>query len=97
MPGHFKDDILDRLARRANVAQFVSFGPDLVQRHAWIRGFQPGHRFDSPVEEAVAALLAASPEGSVNIRSWEPENPKSRSFLYGRKEARGDPGRAAAG
>jgi len=84
--GHYKDDILDRLARRANVAQFVSFGPDLVQRHAWVRGFQPGHRFES-VEEAVAAMLTASPEGSVNIRSWEPENPKSRSFVYGRTEA----------
>src|SRR4051812_47168304 len=86
MSGHFKDDILDRLARRANVAQFVSFGPDLVQRHAWIRGFPPGHRFASP-EEAVAVLLAASPEGSINIRSWQPDNPKSRSFLYGRREA----------
>ncbi len=82
MSGHFKDDVLDHLARRANVAQFVSFGPDLVQRHAWIRGVQPGHRFGSR-EEAVAAMLAASPEGSVNVRSWEPENPKSRSFLYG--------------
>lgn len=83
MSGHFKDDILDRLARGANVAQFVSFGPDLAQRHAWVRGFPPGHRFGS-AEEAVAAVLAASPEGSVNVRSWEPENPKSRSFLYGR-------------
>jgi hypothetical protein len=83
VPGHFKDDVLDRLARRANVAQFVSFGPDLAQRHAWIRGYPPGHRFGG-VEEAVAALLAASPEGSVNVRSWEPDNPKSRSFLYGR-------------
>jgi hypothetical protein len=85
MAGHFKDDILDRLARRANVAQFVSFGPDLVQRHAWVRGHPPGERFGS-VEAAVAALLAASPEGSVNIRSWEPESPKSRSFLYGRAD-----------
>ncbi len=91
MTGHFKDDVLDRLARRANVAQFVSFGPDLVQRHAWVRGRPPGHRFGS-VEEAVAALLAASPEASVNLRSWEPESPKSRSFLYGRT----DPGEILA-
>ena len=67
MAGHFKDDILDKLARQGNVAQFVSFGPDLAQRHAWIRGFQPGHRFGS-LAEAVATLLAASPERSVNIR-----------------------------
>src|SRR4051794_11937170 len=86
MAGHFKDDILDKLARQGNVAQFISFGPDLAQRHAWIRGLQPGHRFDS-LEEAVAALLGASPEESVNIRSWQPDNPKSRSFLYGRREA----------
>jgi hypothetical protein len=83
--GHFKDEILDRIARRWNVAQFVSFGPDLGQRHAWIRGFQPGHRFGS-LEEGVAAILAASPEGTVNVRSWEPESPKSRSFLYACRE-----------
>lgn len=82
MAGHSKDEILDRLARRANIAQFVSFGPDLAQRHAWLRGHPPNQRFGS-LEEAVAALLAASPEGSVNIRSYEPENPKSREFLYG--------------
>ncbi|MFL6194455.1 MAG: hypothetical protein ACJ75H_09810 [Thermoanaerobaculia bacterium] len=88
---HFKDDILDRIARRSNVAQFVSFGPDLAQRHAWIRGHQPGHRFGS-LEDAVSAILAASPEGTVNVRSWEPENPKSRSFLYARR----DPGEILA-
>jgi hypothetical protein len=33
------DDILDRLARQGNVAQFVSFGPDLGVRHVWIRGY----------------------------------------------------------
>jgi hypothetical protein len=80
--GHFKDDVLDHLARRANVAQFVSFGPDLVQRHAWIRGLPPGHRFSS-LEEAVAAILAAAPESSVNVRCFEPQSPKSRAFLYG--------------
>jgi hypothetical protein len=79
---HFKDDVLDHLARRANVAQFVSFGPDLAQRHAWIRGFHPGHGFGA-LEEAVAALLAAAPESSVNVRSFQPESPKSRAFLYG--------------
>jgi hypothetical protein len=84
--GHFKDAILDDLAHRANVAQFVSFGPDLAQRFAWIRGYPPNHRFAS-LEAAVAAILASSPESSVNIRSYEPDNPKSREFLYGRKDA----------
>jgi len=85
MAGHFKDDILDRLARQGNVAQFVSFGPDLGVRHVWIRGFPQGERFAS-LEEAVGALLTVSPEGSVNIRSWQPDDPKNRSFFYGRKE-----------
>ena len=82
MSAHFKDEILDRLARRVNVAQFVSFGPDLGQRFAWIRSHEPNSRFAS-LDEAIGALLAASPEGRVNIRCYEPDNPKSREFLYG--------------
>jgi hypothetical protein len=81
--GHFKDAILDRLAMEANVAQFVSFAPDLAQRFARVQGHPPNHRFATP-REAVEAILAASPEGKVNIRSYEPANPKSREFLYGK-------------
>jgi hypothetical protein len=83
---HQKDVILDRLARRANVAQFVSFGPNGVQRHAWLRGREPNLPFAS-LEEAVAALLAASPERSVNVRSYAPASPKAREFLYGKTNA----------
>ncbi len=79
---HHKDEILDRLARQTNVAQFVSFDPSLVQRHAWIHGHEPNARFAS-VESAVGAIMAAAPEGSVNIRSFEPHQPKSREFIYG--------------
>lgn len=81
MPGHQKDAILDGLARRANVAQFVSFGPDLAQRFAWVRGREPNLLFASP-EAAVEALLAASPEGRVNIRSYLPQSPKGSEFVY---------------
>jgi hypothetical protein len=80
--GHEKDAILDRLAQHANVAQFVSFGPDLTQRHAWVHGCEPNRRFGS-LEDAVGALLATSPEASVNVRSFEPHDPKSREFIYG--------------
>ncbi|HSR51034.1 MAG TPA: hypothetical protein VLV83_09395 [Acidobacteriota bacterium] len=76
-----KDTLLDELARRGNVAQFVSFAPDLTQRRVWISGREPNRRFRSP-KRAVEQLLAASPEGAVNIRSFEPERPKSREFLY---------------
>ena len=84
--GHRKDEILDALAREANVAQFVSFGPDLAQSHARLRGFPPDHRFAGP-EEAVAVLLDRTPERSVNIRSYDPDSPKSREFLYGGTDA----------
>lgn len=80
--GHHKDEILDRLATHANVAQYVSFDPELRQRFAHVHGHEPNARFGS-VEDAVAAMLAAAPEASVNIRSFEPFNPKSREFVYG--------------
>lgn len=84
--GHQKDVILDQLARWANVAQFVSFAPDLSQRYAWLRDRAPNLAFAS-LDEAVSALMAASPERSVNIRSYEPDAPKAREFLYGRTDA----------
>ena len=86
VPGHFKDAILDGLARRANVAQFVSFGPDLGQRYGWVRGREPNRPFPT-LEAAVQALLAASPEGRVNVRSYLPESPQGSEFLYARTDA----------
>ena len=79
---HFKDEILDRLTRTANVAQFVSFDARLSQRHAWLSGFESNHRFRS-TEEAVRTMLEHSPEQSVNIRTFEAALPKSREFVYG--------------
>lgn len=85
---HFKDAVLDRLSERANVAQFVSFGPDLAQRYSRVNGFAANHDFDT-LETAVASLLSASADGSVNVRSFTPENPKSREFIYGLREVEG--------
>lgn len=82
---HYKDSILDHLAERANVAQFVSFSPTLEQRYARIYGYEANHKFTSLVE-AIAALLSRSPEHSVNIRSFDPKDPKSREFIYGLKD-----------
>jgi hypothetical protein len=78
---HFKDAILDRLSLEANVAQFVSFDPELKQRHSRVREREPNERFASPYE-AVAALLARSGEGRVNVRSFLPDDPKSKPFRY---------------
>lgn len=78
---HFKDAVLDRLGEAANVAQFVSFAPDLTQRYARVHGHEPNRRFASP-DEAVRALLAGSGEGRVNVRSFLPDDPKSKPFRY---------------
>jgi hypothetical protein len=79
---HYKDAILDHLADRTNVAQFVSFAPDLSQRYARLFDHEPNYCFDS-LEQAVEALLTESVERSVNVRSYDPASPKKRPFFYG--------------
>lgn len=39
------------------------------------------------MDDAVAALLAVSPERSVNVRAFSPTSPKGNEFLYGLKSA----------
>jgi hypothetical protein len=91
--GLYKDEGLDRLAQVGNVAQFVAFRPDatggLRQSTARVEGLEPNAGFDS-VEAAVATLLSRSADSSVNVRSYQPEDPRSREFVYGIK----DPGEA---
>jgi len=80
-----KDASLDRLAELINVAQFVSFEPDNgLPRQAYSRvlGEEP-NRIYSGVAEVAEALLARSADGSVNVRSFTPESPLSREFIYG--------------
>lgn len=77
----FKDAVLDSLSSHGNVAQFVSFSPTLEIRYSRIADLPPNATFKSP-SDAIAALLKAAPERSVNVRSYHPENPKSREFVY---------------
>ncbi len=80
-----KDESLDALADKGNVAQFVSFVPERgkpVQAYLRILGHEPNQAIGSP-REAIAALLARAPDGMVNVRSYTPESPRSREFLYG--------------
>jgi hypothetical protein len=79
-----KDQILDHLAETANVAQFVSFGPDpeLPQRFSRVHGYSANHHFATP-QEGVKALLDRSIATSVNIRSFDPSKPKGSQFIYG--------------
>jgi hypothetical protein len=83
---HLKDTVLDRLAVVANVAQFVSIGPNggPTQRFSRIRGFEPNFKFTSP-ETAISSLLESSPDGTVNIRRFQAEQVKGEQFWYGLK------------
>lgn len=82
----FKDEVLDHIAARANVAQFVSYGPGYppAQRFSRLRGWPRNHYFESP-EHGLRALLNLSVEHSVNVRSYLPDSPKGGEFLYGLK------------
>jgi hypothetical protein len=84
--GHFKDAVLDGLAERANVAQFISFDPQLSQRYSRVVGFERNHDFGG-IESAVQELLRSSLESSVNVRSFRPLQPQGQEFIYGITEA----------
>jgi hypothetical protein len=79
---HYKDEILDQLSLRSNVAQFVSFAPDGSLRYARIFGVEAGFSFATKFD-AIAMLLKNSTEKSVNVRSFDPSDPKSKEFVYG--------------
>lgn len=85
-----KDQILDTLAKRGNVAQFVAFRPNKGghprQSFARVAGYEPNQPFLDP-REAIEALLAASGEAAVNVRSYFPDDPRSREFIYGLRSA----------
>ncbi len=78
----YKDEQLDHLANLGNVAQFVSFAPNRTQRYSRICGYTPNHQFLEP-RDAVASLLERSPEKSVNIRSFKPDQLQGNEFVYG--------------
>lgn len=82
---HFKDEILDRLAKRGNVAQFVAFRPSSgapVQSFARLADRDPNQQF-LDAREALESLFASSNNKQINIRSYLPDDPRSREFVYG--------------
>jgi len=81
---HFKDEILDGLAQRGNVAQFISYSNQGIakQRFLRINDLAPNKIFSS-AEEAIGLLIARSSEGRVNVRSFDPAQPKGHPFVYG--------------
>jgi hypothetical protein len=84
-----KDEALDRLAESGNVAQFIAYRPcdrGLLRSTSRIAGFPP-NKAPEDVREAAATLLAASGERAVNVRSYIPDDPRSREFVYGIRSA----------
>jgi hypothetical protein len=79
---HFKDSILNDLADKANIAQFISFAPTKEQRFSHINEIEPNKPFES-LEQAIAILIEKSSEKRVNVRSFDPEQPKGHPFKYG--------------
>jgi hypothetical protein len=77
----FKDEALDRLAAYGNVAQFASFDQHLSPRYSRIVNRPPNEHLQ--LGDAVSALIAASPERRVNVRSFRPENLHGNEFIYG--------------
>ncbi|HMG47895.1 MAG TPA: hypothetical protein VK614_10595 [Allosphingosinicella sp.] len=81
-----KDISLDHLADRGfNVAQFVSFSPLAdapKQEYSRLAGEVRNYRFHTPAE-AIEAVVARSVDGTINVRSFEPSNARSREFIYG--------------
>ncbi len=80
-----KDKALDHLAERVNVAQFVGFEPvdgSPKQTFSRICGDTPNTSYGD-LTQAVERLLSTSSERSVNIRSYIPDDPKSKPFDYG--------------
>lgn len=78
----YKDAVQDASGGRQQVAQFVSFRPRRHRRYSMVHGHAANHPFTSS-EAAIQALFVAAPERSLNARNFEPEDPKSREFLYG--------------
>lgn len=80
-----KDISLDELARVGNVAQFVSFSPDPIrprQEFCRVTGFDANHKFRS-LSDSIRSLIEHSAEGTINLRSFTPDSPRSRDFHYG--------------
>ncbi len=82
-----KDEVLNGLAERgANVAQFVSFGPDEKQRFCRVRNVPVGQQFPT-VFQALECLLQNAEAASINIRTFLVDKPDGNPFEYGLKSA----------
>lgn len=79
-----KDEKLNELASKYNIAQFISFAPGMEpsQRFARVFGYTPNYSFCS-LRKAIEALLSSAPEKSINVRSFREDQLQGNEFLYG--------------
>lgn len=79
----FKDEILNSISERGNIAQFLSFDPDLKLRFRNVHDFEP----QEELPDLIHQLIRKSSEKRVNIRSYRPEQPKGYPLEYGKTDA----------
>ena len=79
----YKDEVLVALAASCNVAQFVSYGPDKIQRHNCICGHKIDELIAMPAIEIASLLLSKSIDHKLNIRSFRPAQWSGNPFITG--------------
>lgn len=77
-----KDEVLDSISKEFNVAQFASYGPNLIGRFSRIKNHKPNYHCDK-IEDTIIILISNSWGKSVNIRTFKPDNTKGNPFYYG--------------
>jgi hypothetical protein len=80
-----KDEALEQLAERINVAQFVAFEPGPAgprQTACRVRGHGRNAHLGN-LRTAAEELLCASADRALNLRSYLPSDPRSKPFHYG--------------
>lgn len=86
---NYKDDVLFKISKFANVAQFISFSPGPVPRQRFVR-IKSVNSFTKlkAIDEGIKELIKSSPSGLVNIRSFDPHKPKRGIFIYGENDVK---------
>lgn len=77
----YKDDVLVTLAKKCNIAQFVSYGPDGERRHCCICGNEADLMKSASRGETIQLLLDKSIDHSINIRTFLPEQWSGNPFI----------------
>lgn len=80
---YFKDEILVELSKIYNIAQFISYDPNLNIRFGLLKNFSVNQEGGSYEREQLEILLKESAYQSLNIRSFKPDEAQSQEFIFG--------------